>query len=127
MTNAVQAFVDTFNGALGHTNSQNLTFSFAITNEFEAFIPIQIQVSANISFAPEVWYYQSGDGGTTWETQGNLALVFDNRGTGATHTQRRGFKLTTGQYLIRVITGGATASATYTASLQTCWMITSYE
>ena len=53
------------------------------------------------------------------------------KGTGtewvATHTKRIGFKLPTGQYLIRVITGGGTASATYTATLQTCWTVTSYE
>ena len=92
MANAVQAFINTFNASLGGAESANLTFSFAITQEFEAFIPIQITVSANLSFAPEVWYYQSGDGGEdgggTWETVGSVARVFDIDGGGANQGYR---------------------------------------
>jgi len=125
MSNPVQAFVTTYNASLAGGVSAELTFSFAITQEFEAFIPIEVHVSANLSYGAEVRWFQSGDGGASWETVGAIGTVFDILGGAAEHTKRQGFKLPTGQYLIQVITGGGT-DATYTVSLQTAWVISAY-
>lgn len=124
--NAQQAFVSTYRGALAGGVCANMTFSFAITAGYDAFVPVVIKTSHQMSFSPEVWVYRSADGGASWESagEGTLSTVFPLNTAAADKTAgiSRCIALTTGQYLVRVITGSGTA-ATYTVSLETAYVI----
>lgn len=121
--NPVQTFVNTYNGTGGCLQSGSITFSFAITQEFEAWIPIKVITPANVSCGAEVYTYRSCCGGTSWETEGNFVGAFplDNSAT-----MRKDIHVETGQYLIRVLVGGGSA-ASYSAELETAYVITAYE
>lgn len=128
MATPYQAFVGTYVGGAGVAQSGFVTFSFANTAGFDAYIPIVITSpgTTSISAGAEVTIYRSTDGGVTWETSpdGTLAGVF-TRPTTASQVQRKDIYLNTGQFLIQVLCGGGCAS-TWTAQAQTAWLITAY-
>lgn len=134
MANEVQAYVDTFIGAGAAGVSADVTFSFAITAEFLAEIPVRINVSANLSIPAEISFYRSTDGGNSWEDQKTLAAVFptdygtgpEHSGDGADeHDMTKIIKLESGQYLIRVMTGSGTAG-TFSCELETARVVSAY-
>jgi hypothetical protein len=125
MAQPVQGFIDAYNAALMETISSDVTFSFAITAEYEALVPLEIRFSGNVSLGPEVYHYRTADGGETWESEGNLAAVFSDPGGEANHVMQKAVYLTNGQYLIRVLTGTGTAG-TWTVELQTARVIGTY-
>ena len=124
--NPVQTYVDTFNGTGGALQSGSITFSFAITQAFEAYIPITVITPAAVSCGAEVYIYRScsGDSGP-WETENEGSFVgafpLDNSAT-----MRKDIHVETGQYLVRVLVGGGSA-ASYSARLDTAYVITAYE
>ena len=126
--NAIQALISTYSGASASTarqQSQFATFTFIITSEIEAFVPVIITNpnTGSLSAGPEVTVYRSTDLGLTWETDGTLAAV--GRGKTAALVQRKDVQLSTGWYLISVMVGGGQTS-TFTAQLGTAWAITAY-
>lgn len=126
MSNPVLTWVNTFNAALASGVCANLTFSFAITQQYNAWVPVRMQFSGNQSFAGEVWTYRSTDGGNNWGTEGSLRKVFDRVTSGAAGYDLRQFiELEPGHYLVRVVTGSGTA-ATYSCQLQTAQILTAY-
>jgi hypothetical protein len=126
MAQPYQAFVGAFVGGLGVAQSGVATFSYANTNNFDAYVPIVLANpnTVNISAGAEVTVYRSTDGGATWETEGNVHQAF-SRPTAAAQVQRRDLRLKTGQYLIGVQVGGGSAS-TWSALFQTAWVISAY-
>ena len=120
--NPVQTYVGAFNGAGGATQSGSITFSFAITQEFEAWIPIRVITSGNVSCGAEVYTYRSCDGGASWETEGNFVGAFPL----FVGTMKKDIHVETGQYLIEVMVGGGIANS-YSAALDTAYVITAYE
>lgn len=126
MANPYQAFVGTFVGGAGAAQSQFVTFSFANTANFDAYVPIVITnpATTSISAAAEVSLYRTADGGATWETEGFLGTVF-NRPTVAGQVQRRHVYIPTGQFLISVMVGGG-ATTTFSVQVQTAWVISAY-
>ena len=121
--NPVQAFTNTFNGVETISQSQFTTFSFAITQEFEAYVMLEVQTPTDISASPEIEIYRSVDGGSTWETDGVFKGAFPAVGAS---THKKTINLETGQYLIKILSGGG-SSATWTISNQTAYVITAYE
>jgi len=121
--NPVQAFLDTFNSTGGVLQSQSITFSFGITQEFEAWIPIKVLTPAAVSAGAEVYTYRSNDGGNTFETEGNFVGAFplDNSAT-----MIKNIHVETGQYLIEVMVSGGSAGS-YSAAMDTAYVITAYE
>lgn len=126
MATPFQAFVGTYVGGAGATQSTFVTFSFANTAGFDAYIPIVITSpgTTSISAGAEVTLYRTTDGGATWETDGTMSAVFA-KPTTASQVQRRDVYVGTGQFLISVQVGGGTSS-TWTAQVQTAWLITAY-
>ncbi len=126
MANPVQVFVGTYVGGGGTSGSTFLTFSFANTGGFDAYVPVIITSpgTTSISAGAEVTAYRTTDGGTTWETVGTVGVVFP-KPTIAAQVQRRDLYLTTGQYLISVMVGGGN-STTWTAQIGTAWVISAY-
>lgn len=126
MSNPVQAFVTTFAAGLGAAQSGNVTFSFAMTQGFEAWIETKITCpgTTSISAGAEVTYYRSLDGGISYETVGTVSTVFP-KPTAASQVQKQDFQLLTGQYLVSVQVGGGCAS-TWTAQFGTAWIISAY-
>lgn len=126
MSNPFQAFVGTYVGGAGAAQSGFVTFSFAITQEWEAQVPIIITCpgTTSISAGAEARVYRTTDGGTTWETDGAPGATF-SKPTTAGQVQRVDVPLTTGQYLIAVMVGGGSAS-TWTAQAGTAWVVTGY-
>jgi hypothetical protein len=122
-----QAFVGTFVGLGGTNQSTFVTFSFANTAGFDAFVPVRIGVPAttSISCGAEVTLYRTTDGGLTWETAGSPASVFP-RPTAASQVQRRDILIPTGQFLVSVQVGGGSASVTWSVDFGTAWVITAY-
>ena len=121
--NPVQAFVDTFNGTGGALQSGSVTFSFAITQEFEAWLPIKVLTPADVSCGAEVYTYRSCDGGNTWETEGNFVGAFPLSGS---DTMIKDIHVETGQYLVQVMVGGGSAGS-YSAAMNTAYVITAYD
>lgn len=129
MANPVQAYVDTFVSAKAGGISTSLMFSFALTQEFQAEVPIKINVSANLSSPGGVYIYRSADGGNTYESYGNLALIMPSDVAGqtgsASHDITRTLVLDNGQYTILVLTNTGTA-ATFSCELLTARLISAY-
>ena len=121
--NPVQTFVDTFNGKGGCLQSESITFSFAITQGFDAWIPITVITPANVSAGAEVYTYRSADGGASWDTEGNFVGAFPLSGS---TTMIKDIHIETGQYLIEVMVSGG-SSASYSAELNTAYVITAYD
>lgn len=130
MSNPVQAFVNTFYAQTGTNESGNVSFSFAITAGFEAWVPIRVLYpnTTGISAGAEVYIYRSTDGGATYESVKNYASFFP-RPTVASQVDRRDIQLYTGQYLIAVQVGGNGAGVWGTWSIEfgTAWVITAYQ
>lgn len=127
MAQPFQAFVGAYNAAGQTTQSNFLTFSFANTANFDAYVPIVI-VNGNttgISAGGEVTVYRSTDGGLTYETEGNVQQAF-SRPTTALQLQRRALRLKPGQYLIGICPGGGNANITFSIMQQTAYVITAY-
>jgi len=55
MANPIQAFVNIAQVVGPVTQSAFATFTFAITQEFKAYIPVEFLMTGNFSFAPEVF------------------------------------------------------------------------
>jgi hypothetical protein len=129
MANPIQAYINTFNGTGGQNESNVLTFSFAITAAFEAWIPIRVLYpnTTGISAGAEVYTYRSTDGGATYETVKNFASFFP-KPTAASQIDKRDIQLFTGQYLVAVQVGGNGAAAwgTWSVEFGTAWVITAY-
>ncbi len=127
MATPYQAFVGTYVGGAGVAQSGFVTFSFANTAGFDAYIPIVMTCpgTTSISAGAEVTIYRTTDGGTTWETDGTLALAF-SKPTTASQVQRADVYVNTGQFLVSVQVGGGCAS-TWTAQQATAWVITAYQ
>jgi len=121
--NPVQAFLSTFNGTGGVLQSQSITFSFGITQEFEAWIPITVLTPTNVSAGAEVYTYRSNDGGSNFETEGNFVGAFPLDGSA---TLTKNIHVETGQYLIEVMVAGG-SNGSYSASMDTAYVITAYE
>ncbi len=114
MANPFLVYISTFAGKLGSGQSGFVTFSFANTGGFDAFIPIKILTSANASAGAEVYVFRSTDGGATYETELSLGQAFTKPTAGASVTQTKDLILRDpGMYLISVLVGGGSA-ATYT-------------
>ncbi len=126
MSNPVQVFVGTYVGGGGAAQSGVVTFSFANTGGFEVYLPIKMTMAATntLSAGAEVTLYRTADGGTTWETVGNLAWVFP-RPTAASQVQIQDVFIPTGQFLVGVQVGGG-QTTTWTAQTLTAWQITAY-
>jgi len=126
MANPYQAFVGTYVGGAGVAQSGFVTFSFANTAGFEAYIPLTMTCpgTTTISAGAEVTIYRTADGGTTWETEGSLGAIFP-RPINANEVRRRLLYLGIGQFLIAVQVGGGSAS-TWTAQVGTAYIITAY-
>ncbi len=126
MPTPFQAFVGTYVGGGGTSGSTFVTFSFANTAGFDAWVPIVITCpgTTSISAGAEVAVYRTTDGGTTWETVGSVGATFP-KPTIASQVQRRDVYLPTGQYLIGVMVGGGTSS-TWTAQIGTAWVLSAY-
>lgn len=126
MANPYQAFVGTYVGGAGVAQSGFVTFSFANTAGFDCYVPIKITCpgTTTLSAGAEVMLYRSADGGITWETEGVLGTAFP-RPTVATETRRRMLYMNTGQFLISIQVGGGCTS-TWTAQIETAWLITAY-
>jgi photosystem II stability/assembly factor-like uncharacterized protein len=126
MANPIQAFVGTYVGGGGCSASGFLTFSFANTGGFDAYLPVTITNpgTTSISAGAEVTVYRTTDGGTNWETVGTVGVVFP-KSTTASQVQRRDLYLSTGQYLVAVMVGGGNSS-TFTAQIGTAWVISAY-
>jgi hypothetical protein len=125
MAKPVQALISTFVAGAGVAQSGFATFTFIMTNQFEAWPMIIItNPNTSISTGAEVQLYRSANYGLTWETRGTLANVF-NRPTVAAQVQRNAILITPGWYLVSVQVGGGVAS-TWTAQIGTAWAIDEY-
>lgn len=126
MSNPVRLPVATFNAGGGTTGSGYLTFSFAMTCQFEALIPITIICpgTTSISAGAQVNVYRSTDNGLTWETEPWPVAGFSKPAL-ANQVQRADFVLETGYYLVSVCVGGGTSS-TWTAMMGTADVLTAY-
>lgn len=126
MATPYQAFVGTYVGGAGVAQSGFVTFSFANTAGFDAYVPVVITSpgTTSISAGAEVTLYRTTDGGATWETDGTMSAVF-SKPTTASQVQRRDVYFGTGQFLISIQCGGGVAS-TWTAQVQTAWVISAY-
>ena len=126
MANPFLALVGTYVGGAGVAQSGFATFSFALTNCFEANIPIQINNpgTTSISAGAYVTIYRSADLGVTWETIGAPGFAFP-RPPSASLMQRQTIFLTPGIYLISVGVGGGVAS-TWTAQALTAEVLSAY-
>ena len=127
MANYIQAYISTYNAAQQGGISTSLMFSFAITQELQAELPIQIFVSANLSLPAEIRIFRSADGGANYETIGRMREIFPSIADGAaSHTLRRIIILDNGQYNILVLTNTGTA-ATFSVQLLTARLLTAFE
>ena len=123
--NPVQAFNATYNGVGGGTQSQWVTFSFAITQEFEAFVMYQVATPATYSAPAEMYTWRSTSGGVgTWETNGTFKGVFPIT---ASFVHRKTINLETGQYLVGIMVGDSRANdVTVSVAALTAYVITAY-
>lgn len=120
--NPVQSFLSTYVASGASGQSLYVTFSFAITANFEAQIPVLMVTPAGVTAGAEVYVFRTADGGATYETELSIAGVFSRSGSA---TQRKDINVTTGQYLVSVLVGGG-SSATWSVGLGTAWVITAY-
>lgn len=129
MANPYVALVSTYVGwANLTTQSASMTFSFAITAGFEAWVPITLYTTAQLSIGGTVRVYRSTDNGATWETIGGVAAAFNGAtAAAAALTQRQDVNLGTGIYLVSVLapTQGV-STAPITAQLGTAFVISAY-
>ena len=125
MANPVQAFVNIAQIVGPVTQSGWTTFSFAMTAGFQAFIPIEFNMTGDFSFSPEVWVRRSTDGGTNFETKGNLISVLPDDLLATGRVIRKDIELDTGWYIILVMAGSHPVQ-TYTIALGTAHIITAY-
>lgn len=129
MANPYLAIVNTYNGwANLTTQSASMTFSFAMTAGFEAWVPVALYTTAQLSLGASVTVYRSTDNGGTWETIGSAAAAFEGAtAAAAAKTQRRDINLGPGVYLVSVLAGTqAVSTAPVTARLGTAQIITAY-
>ena len=127
MAQPVQAFINTYYVQGGTNQSCNVSFTFSITQGFEAWIAVRVLTpnTTAISAGAEVSYYRSVDGGLTYETVQNFATFFP-KPTAAAQIDKRAINLTTGQYCVRVQVGGGSAAGTWSVEFGTAWLITFY-
>lgn len=124
--NPVQAFNATYNGVGGGTQSQWVTFSFAITQEFEAFVMYQVATpSASYSAGAEIYVWRSTSGGAgDWETDGTFKGVFPIT---LSSVHRKTINLETGQYLVGIMVGDSRGNAnTVSVAALTAYVVTAY-
>lgn len=121
-----QATVGTYVGGAGAAQSGFVTFSFVNTAGFDAFAEVKITNPGTtaISAGAEVVLYRTTDNGTTWETEGSPASIFQ-KPTVASQLQRRDVLIPTGQFLVSVQVGGGSAT-TWTAQFGTAVVVTAY-
>ena len=123
--NPVQAFNNTYNGAGAGVQSGWVTFSFAITQEFEAFVMYEVVTPNTYSAPAEAYAYRTVDGGNEWETDGTFKGSFPLT---ANATHRKTLNLETGQYLIAVMVGDTRANnVTCSVAQLTAYVVTAYE
>jgi len=130
MANPVLAWINTFVAGEGGTQSGFVSFSFAFSQEFQAKVPIEVALpnSCNFSFAPEVWVFDSTDGGASYETdeQGTLEAVFQADGIATARVMRKNIILNQpGTYIVAVQVGSHQVQS-FSAGLGTAEMITAY-
>lgn len=125
MVNPVQAFVDVGQAVGPVTQSGWATFTFAITQEFKAHVPINFAMTGDFSFAPEVWVHRSTDGGASFETTGSYYRAIPNDGSAVSRTIVEDLELETGYYKIQVMAGSHQIQ-TFTISLTTAHVISAY-
>jgi len=125
MANPVQAFINVGQTVGPVTQSGWATFSFAITAAFEAFVPVEFNMTGDFSFSPEIWVRRSTDGGGTFETQGSISNIFSDDGLATGRTLRRDLRLDTGWYMI-LVQAGSHQVQTFTVGLGTAHIITAY-
>ena len=121
--NPVQAFISTYNSAQGNVQSTFITFSFAITQEFEAYAMLKIMTPATYSAGGEIYTWRSNNGGLSYETDGTFKGAFPAT-VSSTHTKT--INLETGQYLVGVMVGGGGANLTISCEMLTAYAITAY-
>ena len=128
MANPVLSWINTYAvGAGPATASSWLTFSFCMTQGFEARLPVEFLLTGNMSFSPEISILRSTDNGASWENLANRTLVgvFTNDVTNTSRTIRKVITLETGRYMILVQTGSS-ALTTYSAYLGTAEIVSAY-
>ena len=130
MANPVLTWVNTYAAGAGPAGASGwMTFSFCMTQGFEARVPVQFLMTGRMSFSPEIHIVRSTDGGGTWETFAAKTVrgVFANDtplDTGV-RTLRKDIVVDPGMYLVLLMTGSS-AQTTYSAALGTAELITAY-
>lgn len=129
MANPVRVLVTTYLAGACTSESVFATFTFVLTSDFEANIPVIIRTPATtgMSAGAEVNVYRSNDQGATYETDGSFVAAF-SKPTAASQVQRRSIRLTTGYWIISVCTGGggAAGNSTFSVMLGTAEVISAY-
>lgn len=109
-------------GALG----QSANYSITVVNltAFEIKVPIYVAHPASQSNPPEVYFYASNDGGTSYDTLAYTSFAFSRNAGG---TDKRTFTLPGGAWAVKVITGGIPhTNYSLTIALQTLEVVTAY-
>lgn len=124
MANPFFAYISTYAGKLGSGQSAYVTFSFANTQGFDAFIPIKVITPASVSAGAEVYVFRSTDGGASYETELSIGQAFSRANSS---TQVKDLILRDpGQYLVAVLVGGG-SSATWSVDFaSTVQLITAF-
>lgn len=126
--NPFLVYINTFAGTGANGQSAYVTFSFANSTGFDAFIPVKVIMPSNASANPVISYSRSTDGGATYETALTIGAIVSNAaGTFGGATLITDLILRDpGQYLVQVLVGGgssATWSVQFGATIQ---LITAY-
>lgn len=100
----VLAYVVAPIGGSAMGQSVNATIPITVPG-WEARVPFRADQgnTANISAGPEFYAYRSTDGGATYETIASVGISITRNPNG---TDRKALTLSTGYWLLRVITGG---------------------
>jgi hypothetical protein len=105
--------------------SSYVTFSFVNTAGFDAYINCKIITPTNVSASPQIFVFQSTDGGNTYSNVLNsIGAVF---AATPSVTQVVTLKLRDpGIYLIAFLGGGGNSAATFSYAFETAQLISAY-
>lgn len=125
MPNPIIAWIATLQAGTAVAQSGSITVTFHMTQGFEAHIPFVVTIpnTTGLSAGAQAILYESTDGGVTFETQGTVIAAFPT--TPINTVAIKVGKLTTGQYVLRLMVGGGTAT-TFSAQVLTGMVITAY-
>ena len=100
----VSAWVATILASTGLAQSTSLTVTVNITGGFEVQIPFEVSMS-NVSADPVVEVYPTMDGGANFDTVAMTSFSIARVSGGG--VARASIRLSTGQYVIRLIASGS--------------------